>query len=434
MLHFRTFASLLVLCVTALVGCAPAPPGDKGTNAAQRDLAELKAETVKVRRHAWPLIVRVHGSMVADEVAVVGTQVAGRVGVVHVDLGDVVHERDQLVSLDQEEFKLQVAQMEAQLKQACAAVGLKMGDDVAKLNPENAPPVRQAKALWDEAKANLARARQLLSQDATSESEFERVATAERVAESQYASAMNSVNEKIAEISVRSAELSLAQQRLVDAVVRAPFDGLIEQRHVAPGSFVQVGQAIATVVRTDRLRFRATMPERRAQQLAVGQEVRLHIESTPTLPPVKVTRISPAVDELSRALMFEAIVDNGNRGLRTGLFAEADVVLDPEAQSVVVPLSSVMEFAGVDKVWKVVNGVTEEKVVMTGQRRENSVEIIEGLAVGELILLHAKEGRPGRIEGEVDGKPESSAIMPGSSPAEAHDEKDRPTTSPVATE
>jgi RND family efflux transporter MFP subunit len=390
-------------CLVTAIGCNAKHPAAEAPKT-ERELPSFKSEVIAVAPLVWPITVRAHGSLVGDEVAVVGAKVAGRVAQVHVDLGDAVTKGSPLVTLDQEEFRLQIIQMDAQLAQACAAVGLKVGGSVDKLNPENAPPVRQAKALWDEAKANLIRVKQLLSQTATSESEFERIATSERVAESQYASATNAVNEKIAEIRVRSAELAIARQRLDEAVVRAPFDGLVEQRHVAQGSFVQVGQAITTLVSTSKLRFRATMSERLAQRLAVGQEVRLHLQSSDAPRIVQVTRISPAVDELSRALVFEADVDNLDYQLRSGLFAEAEVVLDPQARSLVVPASAVAEFAGVDKVWKVVNGVAQEQVVQTGQRRDDSVQIVGGLAADEFILRNAQEGRAGRIEGFDPGK------------------------------
>jgi RND family efflux transporter MFP subunit len=218
------------------------------------------------------------------------------------------------------------------------------------------------------------------------------------VAEALYASALNGVREKIALIGVRAAELSLAQQRLQDAVICAPFDGLVQQREVAPGTYVQVGQGIATLVRNSTLRFRGTMPERHAQRLALGCEVRLEIESVAEPRVAAVTRISPALDPLSRALLFEARIDNADGRLRSGLFAEADVVLDADAQSIVVPKSAVLEFAGVEKVWRVVDGVIGEHVVHTGQRRGEGIEIVEGLSAGDQILRNAGEGRVARID------------------------------------
>jgi RND family efflux transporter MFP subunit len=292
---------------------------------------------------------------------------------------------------------LQVAQAKSQLEQAYAAVGLRMEDPLDKLNPEQAPPVRQEKALWDEAIANLTRARQLVPQDAITATELEQIAAAERVAEARYASALNGVYEKIAQIGIRSAELGLARQHLSDAVVYAPFDGLIRQRHVAPGSYVSVGDSLVTIVRTSPLRYRGTMPERHAHRLAQGQEVRLRIESFAEPRVVRVTRISPAIDELSRALMFEAEIDNDDGRLRPGMFAEAEVVLDPGAQAIVVPAASIDEFAGAEKVWKVVDGTAQEQIVQTGGRRESGIEVVDGLVPGDVILRDAKSGRAGPV-------------------------------------
>jgi hypothetical protein len=95
--------------------------------------------------------------------------------------------------------------------------------------------------------------------------------------------------------------------------------------------------------------------------------------------------------------MFEAEVDNRDRRARSGLFGEAEVILNPDAQSIVVPAESVVEFAGVEKVWKVVNGKSQEQVVQTGQRRQNSVQILEGLAAGDSILRHGRHGRAARV-------------------------------------
>ena len=356
---------------------------------------------VEVQSRVWPVVVRSQGSLVADEVAVVGTKVAGRVGEVFVDLGDFVRTGQPLVTLDQEEFRLEVEQAVAQLAQARAAVGLKPDDPVASLKPENAPPVRQEKAIWDEARAAIERAKRLLTQNAITQAELDQVEAAERVAEARYASATNSVQEKIALIGVRSAELDLARQRLQETAILAPFDGLVEQRAVAVGAYVQVGDEIATLVRTNPLRFRGTIPERHAQQLAIGDEVRLKIESVPDVEVARVSRISPAIDSQSRALLFEAIVDNKDARFRSGLFAEAEVVLDPGATAVVIPRSAVVEFAGVEKVWMVVDGKSVEQEILISARNSAAVSIAQGLAIGDRVLLDGSQGKPAIVT-EVD--------------------------------
>jgi len=131
--------------------------------------------------------------------------------------------------------------------------------------------------------------------------------------------------------------------------------------------------------------------------LSVGQHVQLQIESVSEPLNVSVTRISPAVDLSSRALLFEAVVENADGRLRSGLFAEARIVTDEEATDLVVPESAVVEFAGAEKVWKVVEGESREQQVLAGERRDNRIQILQGLAAGDVILLDGKAGKNAKV-------------------------------------
>lgn len=392
----RVLRRTILACFLA-PGCSDETGGNPQPTRAVEPAA-LTADVITVEPKEWPTWVRAQGSLVADEVAVIGAKVEGRVADVHVDLGDVVEAGAPLITIDDEKFRLEVSQAEAQQAQARAAVGLKPDEDVEQLEPESSPPVREAKALWDEAIAQRRRLEQLRQRDAVTEADLEQALAAEDVAAAQYESAVNSVREKIALIGVRTAELELAQQRVDDTVVAAPFDGVVQVRHVAPGTYLQVGQPVVTLVRTNPLYFRGMLPEREARRLAIGQTVRLQIESVPETREATVTRISPTLDERTRALLFEAQLDNSDGSLRAGWFAEAEVVVDPAAEAIAVPASSVVEFAGVEKVWKVVDGMSQEQVVLTGGRRENGIEIIDGLSLGDRILLNASGGRVARVE------------------------------------
>lgn len=209
---------------------------------------------------------------------------------------------------------------------------------------------------------------------------------------------MNAAREKIALIGVREVELAQAIERLRYAKVVAPFTGVVQQRHVAPGDYVPVGAPITTLVGTDPLRFRGTVSEHHAQELAVGQEVRLQIEGVNESCVVHVTRVSPTLDQASRSLMFEAELPNSDGQLRTGLFAEAELVVNPNAVALVVPAAAVVEFAGAEKVWKVIDGLASEQEVLTGPRRLDGVEILNGLSAGDIILADGTQGGVARIE------------------------------------
>ena len=91
-------------------------------------------------------------------------------------------------------------------------------------------------------------------------------------------------------------------------------------------------------------------------------------------------------------------LDNGDGRLKTGLFAEAAVVLDASARAIALPASAITEFAGAEKVWKVVDGQASEQIVITGKRRNDLIEIISGVNVGDVILWEADKGRIARVE------------------------------------
>jgi RND family efflux transporter MFP subunit len=378
-----------------LAGCHPAEQA--APVAAVSEPAPLQADLVTVGYRTWPQLVRCQGSLVADDSAVVGARVAGLVSETLVDVGDQVEAGTKLVSLDAREFTLQLAAAEAALLQARAAVGLQPGDPVAKLNPLNAPPVREARALLEEADSRLQRWQQLRGTNAVAEEELQALQALHKVADARYSSAINGVNSNIAQIAVRSAEVDLARQRLTDAEIVAPFAGYIQQRLVAPGTYVQIGTPLVTLVRVDTLRFRGTLPERVATQLKIGQRVQLHVQSLPEPLEIQVTRINPAIDMTSRALTFEALVDNSQGTLRAGLFAEAEVTIDPEAEALVIDQASLVEFAGTEKVWKVVGGAAQEQAIRVGRRADGLVEVLGGLAAGELILRDAAEGRVAKV-------------------------------------
>lgn len=358
----------------------------------------IQGTALTVEAVTWPRLVKSQGTLIADEVTTIGAKVAGRIAEVPVDLGDIACQDDVLVELDPKEYQLLLEQAEAQLLQARSAVGLKVGDPVSGLNPDNAPPVRETKAVWDEAKKAVERIRQLSNRDAVSIADLDLAESAERVASARFSSAQNGVREKIALIAVQTALRDLASQRLSEATVRAPYKGSIESRMVSKGAYVQTGQALMSIAKTSVVRFRGSVPERFAQQLRIGQQIELSFDLSDQVRTVSISRISPSLDPVNRSLVFEANIDNADGTLRVGLFAEGVINIEPEADAIVIPTSVVVRFAGVDKVWKIVDGKLKEQIVGLGRQTDDRIEIRSGLKPGELVLLEGQKGKQGRFE------------------------------------
>jgi RND family efflux transporter MFP subunit len=314
-----------------------------------------------------------------------------------VDLGSHVKKGQPLVVLDRRELELRVRQAEAQLAQTCAAIGRTPLDDETQIKREQSPLVMLERALVDEARAAVARAEALRPRGVVTESEFERVDAQLKTAEARYRSALNSVGEQIALITVRRTELAIAQQQLDDAQIVAPFDSIVQLRNVSPGEYVQVGQAVATLVRADKLRFTAGVPESRAGEVRVGQEVHLMLPGAKQPIVTAVSRISPMVTQTSRSLLIEADVDNSDLRWRAGQFTKGEIIVNREEEVLAVPASAVREFAGVQKVWAVRDGNGIEVPIRTGRRELERVEVLAGLKPGELIVGNSNDGKAGPV-------------------------------------
>ena len=396
----RPVRGLLIITLGALLlgaaGC-----GDQalsGGDPAEEAAVPQRLAVITVGLEKWPRVVHVQGVLVADDQVVVGAKVAGRVKDVPVDIGTPVEKKKTvLVTLDTEELRLREEQAKAQLAQVCAKLGLKPDQDESKLVLSEVAAVREAESLRKQAEENWKRAQAIREsrKEAITNEEHEQRKAAWEVAQAKHDSALNDAREQVAVIGVRRAELGLARQVLDDATVLAPFDGIVEHRYVSPGAYLQVGEPVVLLVRIDTLRFRGGVPEREAVLVRVGQKAQVKVEGEAALLAAGVSRVAPALEESNRSLIIEADLPNPKLRLHAGLFAEIDIVVDPEARTLAVPAAAVTEFAGVEKVWLVRDGKAETRIVQTGRRSAELVEILQGVAPGDVVAADARKARRG---------------------------------------
>ena len=392
--------ALGVTGLVLLAGCdasGPAEASSRTQAAAARDADVPQVEVAAVGEQIWPEVVRVQGTLWGDETAEIGTRLAGEVAELFVDIGTRVVAGDRLARLDDSEIRLQVQQARAQMAEACASVGMTITDSLESLEKTKSPIVLMEKALLDQSQSNLERAMKLFRSNAITDEQVERLRAEERVAHARYDAALHGVDEKVALIAVRKAALDLAEQNLVDTTIVAPMSGIVQMRHVATGAFVQSGDAVVTIVRVNPMRFRCNVPERKATGIRVGQSVRIRIEGEGVPRTAKVSRVSPQLDLTSRALPIEADLENPDGRLQGGLFAEAEIVTEPDARRLAIPVSAVSEFAGVLKVWVVEDEIAAARRVQLGREVNGFVEIKSGLEVGEVIVIDHRNGQAGPI-------------------------------------
>jgi len=381
MLAGRMTALLLLLA-----GCSTQTPPPFTPSTAPTEIGS----TVSVGLQSWPAVIEVQGSLYGDEQAVVGTKVAGLVETVKVDIGSIVKQGDTLATLEMEDFDLRILHAEAQVEQSRAKLGLRPGEDDAKLDRLKAPPVRQEQTMYENAKGKVDRERALRSQGAGTVELLQDAEAMLRVAKAKLDSSLNFVEEQVALLNLYKQELAQAKQSRTDATIRAPFDGVVQHRYAASGVYMPIGASVISLVRTNPLRFRSGVPEREALRVAVGQSVKIDIKGLKDPIAATISRIAPALELNSRALTIEADIPNADSKLRSGLFAQGEIIVDPASQTIAVPLSTITEFAGVEKVWKVENNEVREVRIRTGRRDKDRVEIVSGLKAGDVILAEPR--------------------------------------------
>ena len=337
-------------------------------------------------------------------------KVAGRLLTLPVDLGDVVRQGDLLAQVEPTDYELGLQQSEAALAQARTAVGLRPEGEDDHIAADQVSSVKQAKAVLDEATQNRARVKSLSQSGIASQSELDTVEAAYRVAVSRYDTALEEARTRIAAVAQRRAEYEMARKQLADASVRAPFDGSVQSRPAHLGEYVAPGTPILELVKTNPLRLRLQVPERESTLVRTGQVVHLFVEGDTNAYAGQIARLSPALDEQSRMLFVEADVP-ARGSLRPGLFARAHIVVDERQQGLCVPANALITFAGIEKVVVVQAGNALEKVVVTGRRGPDWVEIVSGLSSGEQVVLD-----PGGLR---TGQPISLTDAPASTRSEA---------------
>jgi membrane fusion protein (multidrug efflux system) len=244
--------------------------------------------------------------------------------------------------------------------------------------------VARLRAERDVAQQALDRTRELLEQNASSEADLE-----------------------LAEANARSsqAQLELQQLRLGRTVVRAPFSGVVGERFVSVGDYVNNATRLVTLQTVDPQRAVFQVPERYSQRLQVGQEVTFRVAALPDVEFAgMVDFVDPVVQLPARTITVKAEVPNPSRDLKAGMFIEARLATDVRPDAVVVPEDAILPLQGATFVWVVSEGTAERRQVEIGVRMPGFVEIRNGVQVGEQVVV-------GGLERLSEGAPVMAAVV-----------------------
>lgn len=297
------------------------------------------------------------GSIDAFQQVQITARVAGAVDKVAFVEGQTVKEGDPLVIIEVDRYNVAVDQAKAALAKAVAA--------------------------HSAAQAELARRQGAVAAHPglVAGEEIEQYATS--VASTQ-------ADSDAAQQSVRVAQLNLR-----DATVRAPFAGVIQSRTVQAGQYLQPGTVLATLLQRDPLLLRFPITEADAPRVKAGMTADVTLRESARAYVANIILVSDAADPTTRLVQVTATIDDKEHKywLRPGAFCDVNVPIGDARQGIVVPSLSVQPTDKGNVVYTVDAGnIAHVKSVTLGMHTpEGGVEITQGLAVGDLLVVRGFE-------------------------------------------
>jgi RND family efflux transporter MFP subunit len=208
----------------------------------------------------------------------------------------------------------------------------------------------------------------------------------------QYAT---SVASQKADVETARQSLRVAELNLRDANVRAPFAGVVQSRSVQAGQYLQAGTLLASLLQRDPLLLRFPVTEADAPRIKPGMNVTISLRESPRSYTASILLVAEAADPTTRLVQVTARIDDKEHKywLRPGAFCDVNVPVGDARPAIVVPSLSVQPTEKGNVVYVVdANNVAHPRSVTLGMHTpEGGVEITQGLAAGELLVVRGFE-------------------------------------------
>jgi RND family efflux transporter MFP subunit len=376
---------LFVILGLALAGCSREQKTAEAASTKPPEPLEIRTATVETRR--MDKSISVTGSLHPDETVAVSAEVPGRVSNILVDFGQNVRKGQVIAELDKQELSLAVDRAKASLAQALARLGLDANQE--HVRPESTPTIRQAMAQMEDAKSKYENASRLVKTGDISQERFTEIQKTYQSRQAALDAARDEVRTLLASVQGLQAEVKLAQKRLNDATVRAPFDGAVQEKLVSPGAYLKENTPILTLMKTNPVRLRVDLPESAAGSVHVGTTLSFTTDAAPGDTFTAIVReLNPSLDQKSRTLTAEARLARNDSRLRPGMFVQVRLIVQKDAQIVMAPKDAIYTVAGLTKMFVIRDGRAVEQRINPGQELDGWMEVPrEAAAPGDKVAV-----------------------------------------------
>lgn len=366
-LGIRRFAPAALALALVLTGVALSDA------MAQRGPATVKVDPVIAEplSQTMPVI----GRFVARQTGVVSALTGGPVDEVTVAVGDEVKKGDVVARLVTDRIRWNRQYRAAVLQEKVAAL-------------------QTAKAQLTLTQSELKRIESLKKSAAFSQARYDDK-------RNEVTKFQSEVGEQEAAVASAKAELRLADIDLHNAEIRAPYDGVVSQRHTVAGAYLGVGSPVVTMINHTRLEIEADVPSNRVAGLEKEREIAVRLDDGRELKAVVRARV-PDENVLTRTrpVRFTPTFNDlttESLGLAMNQSVTVMVPIGKVRQVVSVHKDAVIPRGGQNIVFVARNGKAELRTVQLGSAVGTRFEVLDGLRTGDLVVVRGNERlRPGQ--------------------------------------
>ncbi|SFI33606.1 RND family efflux transporter, MFP subunit [Selenomonas ruminantium] len=376
--------------------------------------------TEKKVRHGNPLVkveqvtrrdmmrhIVLSGQTVADANVALAPKYTGRVAEVCVNLGDEVKAGQVLMVQDTGDLDISINQNAAAARAAAA--------DAREAAVTYDANYIKAKNAYELEKGKYERNRYLFSIGAISQNTLDSIEQEYMASKAAFEVLANQVEGGDA-ASVQSKQYTAEKQRYAtdalrrqreDMLLRAPRDGVIGYRNVEAGAIVTAGTKVLSLVDNSHLNVDCALSESDAAILKPGMEVKVTIDALGADYAGRIVYVSPAMDESAKTYQVRIELDTASDEIKAGLFAHTAVDILQRRDTLFVPKGAVLSRNGRQTLFVLRDdGTVEEREVKIGLMNDETEEILDGLADGDVVVVSNQDKLQTGIKVDVDNNVE----------------------------
>ncbi|MEM7649282.1 MAG: efflux RND transporter periplasmic adaptor subunit [Cyanobacteria bacterium P01_A01_bin.70] len=400
---------------------------------------QAQTQTVEVETATLPITVAANGTIEAEQLTNVSPKTSERLEAVTVAEGDVVEAGQVLAYMDDADLQGQLIQAQGQLASARANLAMLVAGNRPQEIAQAEANLADAEASLSQAEENFRRYEALYAQGAVSAEETTGYRTARDTAQAQVKSAQQALNlsqagsrqEEIdqAEALVMEAEgaLTTIATQIDDAVIRAPFSGIVTARYADPGDFVSPSTAASETDSSSsssilslasNYQVVANVAETDIAQIQVGQTVSITADAYPDRQFAgTVAQVAEQATVSSNVTSFEVrvnLAEDVQSQLRPGMNVDVEFQAGELTNVLVVPtVAIVREEQGEGVLILGSDGIPQFRPIETGLTVDDRTEVITGLEGNEQVVLSAAQGLPENRRNVGEGRPSGIGGGPG---------------------